>query len=139
MTSLFDRDLIRPLSVRRTDWRRLLGDSRSDGPWPLLAPLLALIAGWVLMVWPWLSGGVTIPWDAKAQFLPQIQFLAQSIARGESPFWAPYVFSGQNQIADPQSMIFSPPFLLLALFDGNPSAWAVDVTTLLEQVAEPAR
>ena len=138
MTSLFDRDLIRPLSVRRTDWRRLLGDSRSDGPWPLLAPLLALIAGWVLMVWPWLSGGVTIPWDAKAQFLPQIQFLAQSIARGESPFWAPYVFSGQNQIADPQSMIFSPPFLLLALFDGNPSAWAVDVTTLLAGLAGAA-
>lgn len=87
------------------------------------------------MVWPWLSGRVTIPWDAKAQFLPQIQFLAQSLAHGESPFWAPYVFSGQNQIADPQSMIFSPPFLLLALVNGNPSAWAVDVTTLLAGLA----
>ena len=90
------------------------------------------------MVWPWLSGRVTIPWDAKAQFLPQIQFLAQSLARGESPFWAPYVFSGQNQIADPQSMIFSPPFLAMALFNGNPSAWAVDVTTLLAGLAGAA-
>ncbi len=98
-------------------------------------PIAALMAGWTIMVWPWLSGAVTIPWDAKAQFLPQIQFLAVSIARGESPFWAPFVFSGQNQIADPQSMMFSPPFLLLALVDGKPSAWAVDVTTLLAGLA----
>ena len=45
---------------------------------------LALIAGWVAMTWPWLSGTVTIPWDAKAQFLPQIQFLAQSIEIGRA-------------------------------------------------------
>ncbi len=101
----------------------------------MLAPIAALISGWLIMAWPWLSGRVTIPWDAKAQFLPQIQFLAQSLARGESPFWAPYVFSGQNQIADPQSMIFSAPFLLLAAVNGNPSAWAVDVTTLLAGLA----
>ena len=80
--------------------------------------------------WPWLSGRVTIPWDAKAHFQPQIQFLAQSLARGESPAWAPYVFSGYPQIADPQAMIFSPPFLALALIDGSPSLWAVDATVL---------
>jgi hypothetical protein len=80
--------------------------------------------------WPWLSGRVTIPWDAKAHFLPQIQFLAHSFARGESPFWAPYVFSGQPQIADPQSMLFSPPFLLLALLNPAPSLWAADATLL---------
>ena len=80
--------------------------------------MLALAA--LVIGWPWLSGRVTIPWDAKAHFLPQIQFLAHSLARGESPFWAPYVFSGQPQIADPQSMIFSPPFLLLALLNPAP-------------------
>ena len=80
--------------------------------------------------WPWLSGRVTIPWDAKAHFQPQIQFLAQSLARGQSPAWAPYVFSGYPQIADPQAMIFSPPFLALALIDGSPSLWAVDATVL---------
>ena len=69
----------------------------------------------IVIGWPWLSGRVTIPWDAKAHFQPQIQFLAQSLARGQSPFWAPFVFSGHPQIADPQSMIFSPPFLALAL------------------------
>ena len=80
--------------------------------------------------WPWLSGRVTIPWDAKAHFQPQIQFLAQSLAGGQSPAWAPYVFSGYPQIADPQAMIFSPPFLALALIDGSPSLWAVDATVL---------
>jgi hypothetical protein len=87
--------------------------------------LAALVIGW-----PWLSGSVTIPWDAKAHFQPQIQFLAQSLARGESPAWAPFVFSGHPQIADPQAMIFSPPFLVLALLDGAPSLWAVDATVL---------
>ena len=87
--------------------------------------LAALVIGW-----PWLSGRVTIPWDAKAHFQPQIQFLAQSLARGESPAWAPFVFSGHPQIADPQAMIFSPPFLVLALLNRAPSLWAVDTTVL---------
>jgi hypothetical protein len=91
----------------------------------LLLFLAALVIGW-----PWLSGRVTIPWDAKAHFQPQIQFLAQSLADGQSPFWAPYVFSGHPQIADPQAMIFSLPFLALALVDGAPSLWAVDTTVL---------
>jgi hypothetical protein len=94
-----------------------------------LALLLLFLAG-VVIGWPWLSGRVTIPWDAKAHFQPQIQFLAQSLADGQSPFWAPYVFSGHPQIADPQAMIFSLPFLALALVDGAPSLWAVDTTVL---------
>ncbi len=128
---------IRPLGVNDALWCRTRQQQHPDDAesWPLARPLAALVVGWAIMVWPWLSGRVTIPWDAKAQFLPQIQFLAQSLGAGESPFWAPYVFAGQNQIADPQSMIFSPPFLLLALVNANPSAWAVDVTTLLAGLA----
>ena len=79
--------------------------------------------------WPWLSGSVTIPWDAKAQFHPQLQFLAASLAKGESPFWTPHVFAGWPQIADPQSLIFSPPHLLLALLSVNPSFRAADAVT----------
>ncbi len=94
-----------------------------------IATLLTL--SWLAFCWPWLSGAVTIPWDAKAQFQPQVQFLAASIARGELPFWTPYAFAGHPQIADPQSMIFSPPMLLLALIDPAPSLWAVDATVLL--------
>jgi hypothetical protein len=94
----------------------------------LAVAMLALAA--LVIGWPWLSGRVTIPWDAKAHFQPQIQFLAQSLAGGQSPFWAPFVFSGHPQVADPQSMIFSPPFLMLALVDAAPSSWAVDATVL---------
>jgi len=97
-------------------------------PWALATAMLLI--GAIVIGWPWLSGRVTIPWDAKAHFQPQIQFLAQSLALGESPAWAPFVFSGHPQIADPQAMIFSPPFLLLALLDGSPSLWAADVTVL---------
>ncbi len=102
----------------------------SADEWPVMPVAAVFVLLFAAMTWKWLSGAVTIPWDAKAHFQPQIQFLAQSIARGEWPWWNPYVFSGQPQIADPQSMLFSPPFVLLALFNGDPSLWAVDVTVL---------
>ena len=67
------------------------------------------------------SGAVTIPWDAKAQAYSQLAFLARSIAGGDSPFWTPNVFAGMPQIADPQSLIFSPFFLLAAALVPEPS------------------
>lgn len=87
------------------------------------------------MTWPWAFGYVTIPWDAKAHFQPQIQFLADSLSRREWPWWNPFVFSGQPQVADPQSMIFSPPFVILAILNGSPSLWAVDITVLASMAA----
>lgn len=104
--------------------------SRPGARWPLWPALALLVLAWIALGWPWLSGRVTIPWDAKAHFQPQIQFLAQSLAKGESPFWAPYVFSGHPQIADPQSLIFSPPFLALALVDSAPDLRAADTALL---------
>ena len=90
--------------------------------------LLTLI--WLMFSWPWLSGSVTIPWDAKAHFAPQVQFMAASFGRGEYPFWNPYAFAGHPQIADPQSMIFSPPMLALSLVNHSPSLWAIDAAVL---------
>jgi hypothetical protein len=98
--------------------------------WPLWQTLALFAAAWLALSWPWLSGAVTIPWDAKAHFYPQLQFLAQSLHRGEMPFWAPYVFSGAPQIADPQSLIFSPPFLVLSSLDADPGFQAADATVL---------
>ncbi|CAN1514432.1 hypothetical protein MCEMSEM23_00887 [Rhabdaerophilaceae bacterium] len=92
---------------------------------------LMLVITWLVLGWPWLSGSVTIPWDAKAHFHAQVSFLAQSLHRGDSPFWAPFVFAGHPQISDPQSLIFSPPHMLLALWSPMPSLWAVDVVTFL--------
>ena len=64
--------------------------------------------GWLVLSAPWLFGDVTVPYDAKAHFHPQIQFLASSLHSGQSPFWNPHIFAGSPQIADPQSLIFSP-------------------------------
>lgn len=110
--------------------------SRVD-TWPLVLVFLALAGAWLILGWPWLSGQVTIPWDAKAHFQPQIQFLASSLAKGQSPFWTPYVFSGHPQVADPQSLIFSP-FLLLAALAPAPSLRAMDTALLLCALAGAA-
>ena len=98
--------------------------------WPL-PPIVGLFTlAWLVLCWQWLSGAVTIPWDEKAHFYPQLQFLAQSLARGDEPFWTPFVFSGSPQIADPQSLIFSPPFLALALLNPDPSFRVADAVVL---------
>ena len=113
----------------------LVGLDRPEETW-LFLPVAALFTlCWLVFSWPWLSGSVTIPWDAKAQFAPQVQFLAASLARGESPFWAPFNFAGHPQIADPQSLMFSPPFVILALLNGAPGSHAIDVTVLLCMLA----
>ena len=69
---------------------------------------------------PWLSGAVEIPYDAASQFYPQFAFLARSFATGQSPFWTPNIFAGWPQIADPQSLIFSPLHVIAALLVPNP-------------------
>ena len=72
---------------------------------------------------------MTIPWDAKSQFYPQVQFLAASIARGEWPWWTPNVFAGWTQISDPQSLLFSPLHVVLAAFNSAISLRAFDAVT----------
>ena len=97
------------------------------GQRPGFAPaVLVFLAASFLLAWPWISGSVTIPWDAKAHFYPQLVFLANALHEGQSPFWTPNVFGGHPQIADPQSLIFSPPYLSLALFGPEPTFAAFD-------------
>ena len=107
------------------------GRSAPLGVAPIGVSLALFGLGWVVLSWPWLSGAVTIPWDAKAHWQPHVQFLAASLAKGESPFWAPQLFAGAPEIADPQSALFSLPFLLLALADPAPSFRALDATVLV--------
>jgi len=101
----------------------------SRAPFPLTATVLTFAAACAVLAWPWLSGAVTIPWDAKSQFLPQVRFLAHALANGDSPFWTPNVFAGWPQIADPQSLIFSPLHVLLAWLDAAPGFRAIDGVT----------
>src|SRR5512139_68634 len=88
---------------------------------PYIAAAILFLACAALLAFPWLSGRVTIPWDAKAHFQPQFVFLAHALHSGQSPFWTPNVFAGMPQIADPQSLIFSPFFLLAAALVPEPS------------------
>jgi hypothetical protein len=84
---------------------------------------------WLVLCSPWLGGKLTIPYDAKAHFQAQLQFLANALHSGQSPFWAPNVFAGSPQIADPQSLIFSPA-ILIAYFIAEPSFALVDAYVL---------
>lgn len=94
----------------------------------LVAALAVAVAAWLVLTRPWLSGRFAVPWDAEAHFRPQFAFLAHAIHSGEGVTWNPYVFSGWSQIADPQSLIFAPAFLLVALFVPDPGAVALDAT-----------
>jgi hypothetical protein len=96
---------------------------------PLLLAIAIFALALLASAWPWLSGAVTIPWDAKSQFYPEVQFLAASIARGEWPWWTPNVFAGWPQISDPQSLMFSPLHLLLAALEPAVSLRAFDAVT----------
>src|SRR6516225_1300740 len=95
----------------------------------LVLSVIFYTAAFAVLAWPWLSGAVTIPWDAKAQFQPQLQFLANALAHGDSPLWTPNVFAGWPQIADPQSLLFSPLHLLLAWLDPGLGFQAADAVT----------
>jgi hypothetical protein len=99
--------------------------------WPILATLAAFALAWLVLVAPFLFGDLTIPWDAKAHFYPQLVFLARALHAGDSPFWTPNVFAGHPQIADPQSLIFSPPYLLLAALQPEPSFRQADAVVLV--------
>ena len=92
----------------------------------LIATVGLFALGFAVLAWPWLSGSVTIPWDAKSNTFPSLSFLARSLASGASPFWTPNIYAGWPQIADPQSLIFSPFHFALALFDATPSFQAAD-------------
>ena len=103
------------------------GHFREAERFPLAGAFGLYTLAFLALAWPWLSGAVEIPYDAASQFYPQLAFLARSFATGQSPFWTPNIFAGWPQIADPQSLIFSPLHVIAALLVPNPSPWLADV------------
>ncbi|HWL31932.1 MAG TPA: hypothetical protein VNQ50_07335 [Xanthobacteraceae bacterium] len=99
---------------------------------PLASTFALYSIAFVALAWPWLSGAVTIPYDAVSQFDPPFAFIARSIASGQSPFWTPNVFAGWPLIADPQSLIFSPIHLIAALLDPTPSPRLADALLFVQ-------
>lgn len=101
------------------------GPSR-DG-WRSLAASSGLIGAlWLLALSRWIVADKVVPWDSKNQFYVFFRFLATSIHSGYTPFWNPYHYGGHPSVADPQSLIFSPLFVLWALFDPTPSLHTFD-------------
>src|SRR6185436_11840396 len=97
---------------------------------PPLALVVAIFAlAFLVPAWPWLSGAVTVPYDAKSTFFPPVEFMARAFHSGVSPFWMPNVFAGWPNIAAPQSMLTSPLHVLLAAASAVPGLWANDAVT----------
>ena len=43
---------------------------RSAGDPRLVAAMLVVVAAWIVLTRPWLSGAYAVPWDAEAHFRP---------------------------------------------------------------------
>lgn len=91
-----------------------------------IAPAL-VAAFWAIAFAQWPLRDFVVPWDSKNQFYVFFRFMAESLARGSTPFWNPYHYAGHPSIADPQSLIFSPAFVLWAMVDPAPSLRAFDM------------
>src|ERR1041384_4694449 len=103
------------------------GDSRESERFALAPAFGLYTVAFLALASPWLSGAVEIPYDAASQFYPEFAFLARSLATGQSPFWTPNIFAGWPQIADPQSLIFSPLHFVAAFLVPSPSPWLFDI------------
>src|SRR5438876_3353795 len=102
-------------------------DVRTRSVWQLLGAC-ALIGGiWLFAASRWIVNDDVVPWDSKNQFYAFFRFLASSLHSGATPFWNPYHYGGHPSVADPQSLIFAPVFVLWALFDEAPSLRAFDL------------
>src|SRR5262252_9307871 len=87
-----------------------------------------LITGlWLIAASRWIVTDTVVPWDSKNQFYAFFRFMAAAIDSGASPFWNPYHYAGHPSVADPQSLIFAPAFVVWALFDPAPSLHAFDL------------
>src|SRR5262245_3800024 len=82
---------------------------------------------WLTAASRWIVADTVVPWDSKNQFYAFFRFLASAIHSGASPFWNPYHYGGHPSVADPQSLIFAPLFVLWALIDPTPSLRAFDL------------
>jgi hypothetical protein len=77
--------------------------------------LISIIFIWFFYFKKYLFGITYFPYDSKDQFLLWSQFLVDSLKTGEIPLWNPNQFLGEDFIGNPQTLFFSPLFLLLII------------------------
>jgi len=105
-----------------------MGRGRSHGATHgLVLVLVAITAIWLIAASCWIATDTVVPWDSKNQFYAFFRFLAATIHSGQLPFWNPYHYGGHPSVADPQSLIFAPAFMVWSLFDPAPSIRAFDL------------
>jgi hypothetical protein len=107
------------------------GHSHSWTTWDGLAALAALAGFMAVAAGLWIASGAVVPWDSKNHFYPMFRFLGEALQRGEIPLWNPYHFAGHPSVADPQSLIFAPTFLLFAFLAPSASMQAFDMVVFL--------
>ena len=88
----------------------------------------------IILTMPWWYEGLVIPWDAKNHFYPMLRGLARDLQAGVWPLWSDATFSGRPTLADPQSMITSPSYLVMAALQSAPSMKLADIALLLDLV-----
>lgn len=93
-----------------------------------LAISIALISAiWVIAVLHWTVKDAVVPWDSKNQFYAFFRFLSETLHSGKWPFWNPYHYGGHPSVADPQSLIFSPVFVVWGAIDPFPTMRVFDI------------
>jgi hypothetical protein len=92
--------------------------------------VLSLLVFYGLALAAWLATGTVVPWDSKNHFYAMFRFLGDALQDGELPLWNPYYFGGHPAIADPQSLVFTPSMLLLALIAPHASMQTFDAVVL---------
>jgi hypothetical protein len=95
----------------------------------------AIAAVWLIAASRWIISGTVVPWDSKNQYYAFFRFLASAIQNGDLPFWNPYHYGGHPSVADPQSLLFAPAFLVWAFFDAAPSMRAFDLVVYAHLLA----
>ena len=86
-----------------------------------------VVAIWLVAVSRWVIQDTVVPWDSKEQFFAFFRFLSATLRAGEWPFWNPYHYGGHPGVADPQSFIFSPVFLIWGMLDPAPTLRTFDI------------
>jgi hypothetical protein len=107
--------------VRAARCRPVPRTRHASARWPLASVFCIVFAGLARLVLALALGRRHDPLGRQGAF-PSAAPVPRERAwhKGLSPFWTPYVFSGSPQVADPQSLIFSPPFALIAALNPTP-------------------
>jgi hypothetical protein len=107
----------------------------SIGHHPLTVSIGVVGAVWLLAVSRWVAGDLVVPWDSKNQFYAFFRFLSETLRAGEWPFWNPYQYGGYPSVADPQSLVLNPVFVIWGLLDSNPSMRVFDLVVFSHLLA----